>query len=70
MSSFLIDILVDLIVDGIGAAVRNKNMKTSPSEYTVSPSWKCPACGTLNPASKGVCENCGEGKPRNGKTMK
>ncbi len=70
MSSILADILADLIVDGIGALIRKRKSENAPAEYTVSPSWECPSCGTLNQAAKGVCENCGQSKPRSGKTIK
>ena len=70
MTSFWADFLVDLIVDGVVTLIREWKNEYKPPEYTTGPSWKCPACDTLNPASKGVCKNCGESKPRSGKTMK
>jgi len=29
---------------------------------TTVPDWKCPDCGTINPAHRGACENCGASK--------
>lgn len=64
-----IRLLLRLIGKGLSVLLKEEKTETvSIPDYGVFSSWECPACGSWNKPSKGICKACGKGKPRNCRT--